>query len=60
MGSDGNSNSLGLMFFMYVPVTYKNEDQMRIECARVVSSQNIIQLNFRRSRAANSAVGDRL
>ena len=43
---------------MYVLVTYKNEDQMKNEPARV--GQNIIQLYFRCSRAANSVVGGRV
>ena len=41
---------------MYVLVTYKDEaNQMKNEGARVV--HNIIQLYFRRSRAANSVAG---
>ena len=42
---------------MYILVTYKNEDQMKNECTRMVKSLDIIELYFRHSVAAYSIVG---
>ena len=48
-----------MLFFIYVLVTYKNEDdQMKNERDRVVKTLN--SYTFRLSRAANSVVGGRV
>ena len=50
--SDGIEPKFKLIHtFMYVLVTYKDEENQ-------ISGHSIIQLYFRRSRAANSVAGD--